>query len=234
MIGLIILLIIIFIVYPHVTFRRYISGFPTADHTDVGFKTGDIIMAKYDTPVYYYARNGLNITGTFGKYICDGVQYWSQGRYTHAGVVMVVNGEPYVYHLSDDICFDKVSNQYTSCEPMLVPMVDFMAYHGVVVLYRLQTATQISPRDVIKNTTARNIQMQSNALKTIAVNGLGIGKNSPNKYVCTDFVEDVLYQLRILDGATRNTNLTTIRKIIDKKYADPVLLRTYWYNHVYA
>lgn len=233
--AIIIFILIALIAYPHIKYSCFFNkGIPVKDLHECDFATGDIIMTKYDEPSIYWAKNGFNLKPVFIKNITDSIQYYSQGHYTHCGIVIVLD-KPYIYHLTDDICFDKIRGRYVTCIPSLVPLEEMLGYHGVLYHFPRRVRRHI-PMEVIYNLFDQpQPQMQGNPFITVCHNAFKIGTLPKDKYVCADFAKRVLMHLGFSQNLKLDapTNLTDIRKICSEECHDPVIIRTTWYEHTY-
>ena len=231
----VIAVIILLLIYPHVAFRYSFSDMPVKVYTDCVFQTGDIIMTKFDNPCIFFAKNGFNLKPTISNNITESLQYYSQGHYTHCGVVIVLD-QPYIYHMTDDICYDAVTNTYKIGTPTLVSMRDMIGYHGLIYHHARKGSFSISSEVAKQMIGTFNQHMQGNPFKTVLTNGLKIIKSSDCKYdckyVCTDFARDVLTRLGVPHNIQAQPTLVDFSKHCKETCDPPVIIRTVWYDHV--
>ena len=236
---LVLIVIMLILIWPHYKYMNiYHKNLPAVSVNEIvpKLRTGDIVMMKYETPCFYNGPNGSNTSIYFGKAIADSIQYYSQGHFTHAGVIMVVNNVPYVFHLTDDPNKDEYTGKYVSGTPALCSTEFLQSYRGNIYLLKHSGNVNVDTMKVIKNIYSRNVMLEGTISGCVWNNGLKFGKNSDNKYMCTDFVEDVLSQLGILSKPTRNQDIVgLIKRLSETNYynINPTIIKTGWYENIY-
>ena len=190
------------LVYPIIVFQFFFhNDMEKVSLENSNLKTGDIIMFKYDDPLIYTTKsNGLNIQyfPQLVREIVTGVMYWLQGMYTHSGIIVEMNGAPYLWHLGSDPQYDILSQKVVLSTPALTTLDSIDVYKGPAYVFRCNKKIDIEVMDIVNNLS--HIKFNGNTLLTAFVNGFKITPMAPkNKMMCTDFVETVMGELNIID-----------------------------------
>ena len=221
-----IIIIVILIIYQHYYYSNIFHKNLIRKHADdIKFKTGDIIMFRFDTPVLYRNKDGYNTSTFICKAISTSVQYWYNGLpYLHTGIIVMIDNKPYVLHLTSDPIFDNFTQQDVVGLPSLSLLKDLNFYHGTLYHYKYNGPTnKLDLNDIYKH----DIHINNSVLGVVCNNGLKIQKNK--KYIaCTDFVELVQYLLGIVNHISGNADIPTLIKHYDKT---PTVIINPWLLH---
>jgi hypothetical protein len=194
---------------------------------DVQYNTGDIVFFRHNAPMWTYGDNGINIKFHIVKNILKTINYMFDPYFSHSGIIIKLNGDPYVFHLTADYQYCSLTERWVIGSPALVSLHDIMKYPGFVyhVPYRLKKTV-----DAKWLNSFYDNRLVGNPLKAISVSGLGIGQYSHNKMACTCLVKMVMVKLGIINtnGCAAYPKLSDIFNIIqkDKNYGSMVFLKT--------
>jgi hypothetical protein len=227
------LLIILFFVFLILWYPRYHYMYVFSktqkriQFDDALLETGDIIFMRQDNPLVYTSHNGINISRSYSKVATDSIAWYSQGHYTHVGVVVRIQGRSYVFHITSDLMIDRWTNQPKIGRPCLSTLDDINLYHGTLYLTKNPNSKSISEEKTIRalsNIYSKDYLFQGNMLTAIWNNGLKFGKNS-NFIMCTDMVEIVLQELHITTDCSMNADIKSLLYKLDNiGYADHMQL----------
>jgi len=229
-------LLILIAAYPHLRYESYVGTFPQVEYRPGDFSTGDIIMTKFEDPCIYRAKNGINIKPSISRNFTDGLMYYSQGHWTHCGVVIVLD-QPYLFHMTDDIFYDHLSRRHISCRPVLVSMADMLGYHGDIYHFKRARGLNVSPA-VIDHVLSTQMTFRGNSLLTVVTNGAGF--RFDDKFICADLVALALQELgawpaRLPAPKIGRVDLNAIAAVAGAgDYLAPVMIITAWRRHVGA
>jgi hypothetical protein len=236
--GIVIIIIIILAAPHYYYYNHYNKGIPQLSMNNLNLRTGDVILFKYETPMIYSQKNGLNTSFFLGKFIMDGLAFYLQGGiyYTHAGIIIIINNKPYIWHLTDDPHFDEYTQQVQIGTPSLcdIQKDGICGYRGVPYLVRYNGPEINFPTKLLDKVYKENIHIQGEFFKCIITNGLGLGNNEKSKYMCLDFVEMVLFNLGLMKSFNRKSdfnnflNNLTATKYYDVK--DVSVIKNAWFS----
>jgi hypothetical protein len=157
--------------------------------------------------------------------------------YTHSGIIVEMNGEPYLWHLGSDPQYDILSQKVVISTPALTTLNSIDVYKGTAYVFRCNKKSDLEVIDIVNN--LNHIKFNGNTLLTAFVNGFKITPMAPkNKMMCTDFVETVMGELNIIDknkvsgSATLNTIHSYIAEL-DVYDSNPVVLKNGYYNAIW-
>lgn len=234
----IIVVLILLVVYPRMMFVHDFCHECEKSHVDeIKFNTGDILMYVGEHPIYWKGSNGTNFRFRFDKHLTNAIQYYWSGHYTHAGIVVVLDGKPYVWELTSHPMYDYYTGSYVYSTPSLQPISNINLYEGCVFLHKYQGNVNVDLNKLLDEKYEKNIKLQGNWIITLAKNGLGFGKNPDNNYMCVDFVEEILTDMGIIKKPTRNANISSMTKLFKTHPMydeNPVLLINTHYTDIYT
>jgi len=219
MIGIVIAAILILTVYGY---HREIEGIRRLEIyplSRMDLKTGDVVFTRRDyvsliEPMHYAVFN---------------VGAWAGGSgvYTHAGVVVNVDGRVMMYQTGIDPVYDYNTGTYKWLGPVLIdPRGYLMAYPGEIVIYRRHRALQCTP-------TADGRRMTLNPLLMAGSITGGEAPASKTHVYCVQLVADFLQQCGV--KLSRDSHRTSFRRLISdleasNEYMPPVLMLNAYAN----
>lgn len=229
---LIILIILILLVLNRIiktSNKNWDNNLKSVEIKNTNFRTGDVVFFRHDCPIYFYGDNGINMDVHIIKNILKTFVSFNQKYYSHAGIIVVIDNTPYVYHLTAHHHFDVFSGKFIVGTPVLVKLSEIELYPGFLYHYRY-----IGPRiqfdiDMIEHINSQNIKLCGNIFKVVLVTILKIGKYNNNEMICTDFVKYMMNYMGIINTDDKPCDLEYIRKIVENnaKYNNvPIKLET--------
>jgi hypothetical protein len=223
---IIILIILLIVVYPHYNYCHYGHDNLLIKKINPSlFNTGDLLLFRYETPVFYKAKNGFNISSYFGKAIQTSLTYYSQKLpYTHAAIVY----DNKFWHMSSDPYYDVVDNKVKIAEPVLCSLDDLDSYRGTVYLHKLKKAPYEVPLSEVRQKIAnKNIKLQGNVCIGFFTCGLKLFESA--NHSCLDFVNIIQYYLGIRNVCKKTNDIHSI--LTDSYDKNPILLDNAWYKY---
>lgn len=238
MIGLcILIIIIILLIYPrYIFYNSFHKQYPIINLPDIKFKTGDIIMYKYETPVYYKQHNKIHTSFYLGKEILNSFSYYFQNgtHYSHAGIIIVINDIPYLWHLTDDPYYDIYTKKVVIGKPSLCAITDIDVYRGVPYIIPYKGPKIEVDNRILDDIYKKNIYIQGNFITCILTNGLKLMNNKENEFMCLDFVELVLYYMGILtEQEKRSSFIDFFNHLNETEYYNidkPIIINNGWFR----
>ena len=187
-------------------------------------RTGDIIMFRHETPLIFQGDNGYNIDVHIIKNLFKRFFALSQPYYSHAGVVVVRNGIPYVLHVTADSNFDNYRKKYVIGSPALTSMDKIEEYKGFVFHYPY-LGKDIDFECNMKKIYNNNIVLNGNWF--IVALSYSTGRRISKKYLCTEFVAHILDLMGIEKYDNEFCCLNKVANIgLNGKYGELCMLRT--------
>ena len=207
------------------------------ENPDIRLETGDILFAKNCTKCKYndnIINNGFqflfkNTFNSFRWYFMNMVNY------THVAIILRLNingvEKPYICHIDGgDPMYDVIRKKYISKESAVVCDMDHLNERGGVMHIYKYKGPKIE-KDmmywILKN---RNIKYPSSTYNLAMVNALKWCKNPEGVMACTDFVENTLCELNIIDkeivsGQSTVKDIINIVKYNDHYSNTPIVLK---------
>ena len=245
------LYIIIILLFIHINLPTFIynatqnKGLPTIDILDPKIaktlNTGDILLFKNCN---YCALNGNPLHDASERVIkgaFNAARFNLDGHfYTHVAIIICNNGVPFIYHINDCIFYDNLTQTHRKMHPSMCSLSYINKYSGMIHLYkytrqrtntlapsRLQQELELVPF-LVKNKDKHYPPMSD----MICVNGLGLWKQNPNNWACTDLVENVWKELGIIDKCKQGATMDDVISVVKsrKEYASPIIVKNKCYN----
>lgn len=214
------IIILIILIVRYTVQVKYMCDLNIVNWNDIKNKlnTGDIFLTRYDH------MHDLNII----KYVFANVLYsYTGGMYTHAAVVIKLNGKPYIYTAMDSAKYDLITQSYKSGS-MLIDIEEYLlTYDGNFVLYKI--VQPIEDLDDFNTFAIENRAKEfDSSLITMMNTIFGFWKNKmDDKTMCSQAVADALQALKIMPSNVYTPNIgpTDILKFAKSdKYNNPVLI----------
>jgi len=221
----IIILIILIIYYINVEKLRSISS---RNLEDIKFKTGDIIMTRYDhinnlDPVKYIAHNIISYVLT-------------RSLETHSAIVIVIDNKPYVYHVTYLFQYDHSVSAYRRKSPVLVDLKTYvMGYNGEMLHYPIKNELNIlkSMKFIDANKYKEFTYSQLEAINTVLK--LPTSENEDSKF-CLQLTMDYLNYMDVINGKypAHLNHFGDVRDMIlsSGKFEKPSLILNPYLNYV--
>ena len=159
---------------------------------DISFRTGDVILARHD---YFYDFDIL-------RYISLGVgsKVLTGSVYTHACLVVVIDGISYVYHTHLHPGYDSYSSMYKYKYVGLERLDEYVYGTNSEFIHYQYTGRSIDSdvMAIIQEYDRRNITYTINPINFVNVVSPGPFKFG-DEYICTHLLAEILQQVDIFD-----------------------------------
>lgn len=240
---LIIIGMILLIIYLYINAQNNIFDFFGSQNckniNEIKYNTGDILLFHFNVPSTTKNKLGETmIKPNFDSIIYTYPQYYFHGFYTHAGMVIVRDDNPYVLELTTGKSFNLLNNDYTSNEQSLTKIEDLNYYRGYVSHFRLNKSVEIHQDKIdnlLKYMKNNKIYIEGDVINMIKINGLKMGRHDGRKMSCVDFVCLCMYMLGIIKKyPTFNLGINDMTNILKKyEYEDPIVLKNLHYYTIH-
>jgi len=192
---------------------------------DVQFRTGDIILSKKGAPLRFKAGNGVSMDVCVVKKIFLGMFAVFQSHYSHAGIVVVRNGIPYLLHLTNEPYYDTFTGKHVMGLLSLVSMDDIKLRSDFVYHIPYLGPDINWTDDDLNAMYAKNYKLEGNWL-VIFLNQM-FNKKRSGKCMCTDFTSDALNRMGIIPHTDKCVDLNYIKQMTENFcYGESVMLMT--------
>ena len=204
------ILCIIIIIYTEYQFFKYKKETVSTNRSKIYFGNGDIILTRcmLHPSKWFFWPSACYLNGHYE---------------THSAVVVKLDGELFVADLGcEDVC-DYFTKKITSNTPVFIRLNDYID-KKIKLGYTLfhHKCKLMLPNDLDFNKCKDNIHFTNRYLYDLIVcNILKLQKK--DTYFCTDYVEKILYDNKIIDSITQQYNFKDIFNIISKYY-EPVVM----------
>jgi hypothetical protein len=190
------------------------------------------------------SQNGNMLHDTSEKVIktaFNAARYNIDGHfYTHTGIIIRNHGNPFIYHINDCMFYDHLTKQRRKMHPSVCSIDYINEYSGMIHLYRykkhksgrLRPSDTQQERDMLPFLEKNKDKHYPPMSDMICVNGLGLWKQNPNNWACTDLVENVWKEMGIIPECKQGATMDDVLGIVKKmpEYGDPVLLKNRCYD----
>lgn len=194
------------------------SSFRMKDFSNIGFKTGDLIMFRYDC-----SKASLN---EYFDHILI-LRPWPQ-LFSHIGMVVEINGSLYIAHKTFCDVLD-INNNCIVNKSGLYPLWDFIDnYKGDVYYAEAHESKTINSEDILnKINQLNNLEFIVDKITVIDyLNRTDIANRKGKTISCSGYIHELLQYLGRIDDDS-NSNHTTPAQVFDdakKYYYDPVIV----------
>jgi hypothetical protein len=207
------------------------------DPPDIELNTGDIVFVNNCAKCKYtddHMNNGFQYVY---RNMFNSFRWYVQGRspYTHTAIILRLNidgiSKPYICHIDGGApMYDELRHKYIAgAGPVVSSLHHINVCGGEVHVYKYKGPkidNDMTPW-VMKN---RNIKYPNSMYKLTMVNGLQRDKNPDGVMACTDFVENTLHHIGVLDkkfvsGQSTINDVLNIVRTHDCYSHTPVVLK---------
>jgi hypothetical protein len=161
------------------------------------------------------------------KFIWPTLSYFLHGHATHSAVVVKINNKILVTELGayPPTMKDYFTGNYTSTVPMFVPVDQYIKHKtnfGYTVFHHK------CKRNITKNMSVSeckdNVNFTPNFLSDDLFCNLSKIRCKENEYICTSYVNKIMYNLGLVDEPDLSANMNDIYKDMADNYEDVVMV----------
>lgn len=224
--------------YADLIYINFLTKATVIKFSNIKFKTGDLIFCKWRGEVLLDNYKNINI---YPNHISEGFKNTIVGfikgfKYTHCGVVIVINNIPFLYEVTNSDSYsyeryDPILKRIILNKPSLYPLEKCVKHYKGHMWYVPYKGNKLNKNKVMK--FIYNKKNETFGGKLNIIKNYITGKTTSHN--CASLVNDFLFKMKLIKSPTtgRTTPNSIYKKVMNSHYIDNnTIIKNYWVKYI--